>query len=220
MTEHGAGNPTGTTLVVIAKECLPGRVKTRLSPPLTLEQAAVVAAAALDDTLEAVSALPAARRILLFDGDNPPAGATGFEIVPQVAGTLDQRLGALFDLVSGPTVLIGMDTPQLTVDDLAPAFETWPVDVDAWFGPSTDGGFWALGLREPDGDLLRGVPMSQDDTGAHQLARLAEAGLRVRELPTLTDVDHIEEAVDVARIAPHGAFARVLHEALAAEDPR
>jgi hypothetical protein len=207
--------PGGTTLVVIAKECLPGKVKTRLSPPLSLEQAAVVAAAALDDTLSAVSALPAARRILLFDGQNPPASASGFEIVPQVAGTLDQRLGALFDLVSGPTVLVGMDTPQLAPETLAPVFDEWPSGTDAWFGPANDGGFWALALREPTGDLLRGVPMSQSDTGNHQLNRLSRAGLDVEFLPELTDVDTIEDALEVAAAAPDGRFAAALHTALA-----
>lgn len=200
-----------TTLVVIAKECLPGKVKTRLHPPLTLEQAAQVAEASLADTLEAVASLPASRRILLFDGDNPPAGAEAYEIVPQVTGGLDERLGALFDLVDGPSVLIGMDTPQLTAEMLAPVFVEWPAGVDAWFGPANDGGFWTLALREPTGDLLRGVPMSRDDTGERQLARLAEAGLGVAFLPELVDVDTIDDARVVAEIAPDGRFAHTLH---------
>jgi uncharacterized protein len=199
-----------TALVVIAKECLPGRVKTRLHPPLSLEQAARVAAASLADTLEAVASLPATRRILLFDGVNAPAGSEAYEIVPQVAGGLDRRLAAVFDLVDEPTVLIGMDTPQLTAAMLQPVFAEWPVSVDAWFGPANDGGFWALALREPSGVLLRGVPMSQDDTGAHQLRRLAQNGLLVEFLPELVDVDTIADARAVARVAPDGRFARVL----------
>jgi glycosyltransferase A (GT-A) superfamily protein (DUF2064 family) len=199
-----------TTLVVIAKECLPGKVKTRLHPPLTLEQAALVASASLSDTIEAVRSLPASRRILLFDGENPPAEADGFEVVPQVAGGLDERLAAVFDLVGGPLVLVGMDTPQLTADLLAPVFEEWEHGVDAWFGPADDGGYWALALREPSGDLVRGVPMSQADTGNHQLNRLARAGLEVAFLPELTDVDTIDDARTVARIAPGTRFARTL----------
>lgn len=199
-----------TTLVVIAKECLPGKVKTRLHPPLTLEQAALVASASLSDTLEAVRPLPASRRILLFDGTTPPADAEGFEVVHQVEGGLDERLGAVFDLVDGPLVLVGMDTPQLTADILAPVFEEWPSGVDAWFGPADDGGYWALALRNPSGDLVRGVPMSQADTGNHQLNRLARAGIEVDFLPELTDVDTIEDARTVARIAPDSRFARTL----------
>jgi len=199
-----------TTLVLIAKEPLPGQAKTRLSPPLTLEQAAEIAAACIDDTVAAVAAIPAARRVLFFQGARPPASTHGFEVITQPGGTLDERLAHLFDSVSGATFLIGMDTPQVTALDLAPAFDTWPDDIDAWFGPATDGGFWAIGLRKPRGDLIRGVPMSRDDTGATQLDRLRSAGLNVGILRELTDIDAISDARAIALSAPHTTFAALL----------
>lgn len=198
-----------TALVVVAKEPVAGKVKTRLHPPLTLEQAARLAAAAIDDTLAAIAPLPATRRVLLFDGERVPRAATGYELVQQVGGTLDERLAALFDAVTGPTVLIGMDTPQLRADDLAPAFE-WSGDIDAWLGPASDGGYWAIAMREPRGDVIRGIPMSRDDTGSQQRDRLQGAGLRVGTLPQLTDVDTIATAREVASLAPDTAFARLL----------
>lgn len=197
---------SGTNLVVIAKETIPGKVKTRLHPPLSLEQAASLAALAIGDTLAAVEPLAAARRVLLFDGVATPAGSEGYEIVQQVSGDLDERLAAIFDELDGPTVLIGMDTPQVTALDLAPAFD-WPEGVDAFFGPANDGGFWALGMAEPRGDLIRGVPMSREYTGRIQLERLLEAGLNVHLLPELTDVDTFDDALTVAQAAPHTAFA-------------
>lgn len=199
-----------TTLVVIAKEPLPGKAKTRLHPPLTLEQAAVLAEAAIDDTLRAMSAVPATRRILLFEGNRLPVGSEDYDVTGQTDGTLDLRLAAIFDECEGPTLLIGMDTPQVCADDVAPAFVDWPDDIDAWFGPANDGGFWALGMREPRGDLIRGVAMSQDDTGTQQLDRLWSAGLRVGMLPTLTDVDTIDSAREVGELAPHTQFAAFL----------
>jgi glycosyltransferase A (GT-A) superfamily protein (DUF2064 family) len=204
-----------TTLIVIAKEPLPGRAKTRLHPPFTLEQAAQLAAAAIDDTLAAVADLPASRRILLFEGIHPPRSADGYEIMPQAAGDLDERLAAAFDAVDGPAVLIGMDTPQLRAADLLPAFEG---SEDAWFGPADDGGFWALGLRAPRGDLIRGVPMSRDDTGALQLARLK--GLKVGMLRELTDVDTYDDALRVAASAPATSFARLFAQFAAAAPAR
>jgi len=207
-----------TTLVVIAKECVPGRVKTRLNPPLSLEQAARVAAASLSDTFRAVASLPATRRILAFEGNLLPDGSEDYEVIPQSSGGLDMRLAAIFDGCPGPTVLIGMDTPQLTAEVLDPLFSDWPADVDAWFGPANDGGFWVLGLAEPDGSLIRGVPMSQDDTGAVQLRRLTDAGLRVRMLPELVDVDTIADAREVARQAPDGEFAHTLRSIDAASE--
>lgn len=76
------------------------------------------------------------------------------------------------------------------------------------FGPAEDGGFWALGLAEPDPALLRGVPMSTPSTGAVQRERLVAAGPRVRDLPRLRDVDTAADADAVATPAPHGRFAR------------
>jgi glycosyltransferase A (GT-A) superfamily protein (DUF2064 family) len=199
-----------TTVIVIAKETIPGRVKTRLNPPLSSEQAAELAAASLADTLDVVTALPASRRILLFDGNLLPLGSESFEVIHQVSGDLDMRLGAIFDECTGPTVLVGMDTPQLTAAHLAPVFDSWPADIDAWLGLANDGGYWAIAMREPDGSLIRGVPMSLDDTGAWQLASLETAGLRVGFLDELVDVDTIVDARAVAAIAPDGRFGQTL----------
>jgi glycosyltransferase A (GT-A) superfamily protein (DUF2064 family) len=192
-----------TTLLVIAKEPLPGRVKTRLTPPFTPQEAARLAEAALADTLHAVAATPATRRILVLDGTPGDWLPSGFEVLPQCAGGLDERLADAFAHCAGPALLIGMDTPQVTPELLTVDF----TGCDAWFGPAQDGGFWALGLAAPDPALLRGVPMSTPQTGAVQRERLLAAGLRVRDLPRLRDVDTAADARAVAALAPHGRFA-------------
>ncbi|WP_079047717.1 TIGR04282 family arsenosugar biosynthesis glycosyltransferase [Streptomyces hirsutus] len=192
-----------TTLLVIAKEPRPGRVKTRLTPPFTPGQAAELAEAALVDTLHAVAATPASRRVLVLDGAPGPWLPPGFDVVPQCAGGLDERLADAFARCDGPALLIGMDTPQVTPELLTVDF----TDCDAHFGPAEDGGFWALGLARPDPALLRGVPMSTPGTGAAQRNRLLAAGLRVRDLPPLRDVDTAADAHAVAALAPHGRFA-------------
>jgi uncharacterized protein len=155
-----------TTLLVIAKQPVPGRVKTRLVPPCTHEQAAALAEAALADTLRTVLRAPARRRVLVLDGEPGPWLPPGFDIVPQCGGPLDERLAAAFAGASGPALLIGMDTPQVTPGLLTVDWQ----GADAVFGPAADGGFWALGLRVPDPALLRGVPMSTPGTGAIQRA--------------------------------------------------
>ncbi|MFF4486018.1 DUF2064 domain-containing protein [Streptomyces sp. NPDC001544] len=194
------------TLLVIAKEPRPGRVKTRLTPPFTPRQAAELAEAALADTLHSVAAAPAGRRVLVLDGKPGPWLPPGFDVVPQCPGGLDERLAAAFAGCDGPALLIGMDTPQVTPELLDVGFD----DCDAWFGPAEDGGFWALGLAAPDPRLLRGVPMSTPVTGAVQRDRLVAAGLRVRDLPRLRDVDTAADAHAVAARAPHGRFAAKL----------
>ncbi|MFI1720826.1 DUF2064 domain-containing protein [Streptomyces sp. NPDC020489] len=192
-----------TTLLVIAKEPLPGRVKTRLTPPFTPRQAAELAAASLTDTLRAVAATPASRRVLVLDGAPGPWLPPGFDVVRQGPGGLDERLAAAFAHCCGPALLIGMDTPQVTPELLTVDF----AGCDARFGAAEDGGFWALGLAEPDPGLLLGVPMSTPVTGAVQRQRLVDAGLRVRDLPRLRDVDTADDAHAVAALAPHGRFA-------------
>ncbi len=205
-----------STVIVIAKETLPGKVKTRLHPDLSYEDAAAVAAAALADTMLTVQSLPASRRILLFDGETPPPWSEHFEIVPQTAGGLDERIAAAFDAATGRTVLVGMDTPQLHAQHLS-AFFSPSAEADAWMGPANDGGWWALGMEQPRGDLIRGVPMSTERTGAAQLVRLRAAGLRVEMLPTLTDIDTVDDALTVARAIPGSRFAMALSVCLRPE---
>jgi len=199
-------------LLLIAKVPRPGRVKTRLCPPYTPGQAAALAAAALSDSLDAVTASPVARRVLLLDG---PAGGwarDGVEVLPQRGVGLAERLAAAYDDAWAgaelPMLLVGMDTPQAGPELLGAAVCALLAEgVDAALGLATDGGFWALGLRRPDRRLLLGVPMSTPHTGAAQAARLRAAGLRVAALPPLTDVDDVASARDVAAALPRSRFA-------------
>jgi uncharacterized protein len=197
----------GLQLLVLAKAPVPGRVKTRLCPPYRPEEAARLAAAALDDVLAAVRATPAARRVLVLDGDPVLVDTAGLEVVPQVPGQLDVRLAAAFAAAGGgPAVLIGMDTPQVTPRLLGRAGRAL-ARSDACLGLATDGGWWALGLRRPDPALLLGVPCSLPTTGSRQLGRLLRAGLSVTRLPRLRDVDVPADAVAVAGSAPDTRFA-------------
>jgi glycosyltransferase A (GT-A) superfamily protein (DUF2064 family) len=211
-----------STLIVIAKTPVPGQVKTRLCPPFTLEEAAALAAAALADTLDVAAATCADHRLLVLDGEpdvdlrNAFLGR-GFVRRPQVNGTLDVRLAAAFAEAAridpGPALLIGMDTPQASASVLDDALICLD-EYDAAFAPALDGGFWALGLREPAHPrtpmLLHGVPMSLSNTGATQLRRLEDAGLDVLHMPMLRDVDTADCAYAAAELAPDTAFARQL----------
>jgi len=199
--------------LIIAKEPVPGKVKTRLTPPFSPAEAAALAEAALRDSLRAVAATPAAQRVLALDGLPGDWLPPGVVVIPQRGGGLDERLAAAFADVQrlrpGPVVLIGMDTPQVTPGLLREAGEALS-DHDAVFGPAADGGFWARGRRRPDPALNEGVPMSHPETGKLQLARLERAGLSVRLLPELTDVDTAADAAAVAAEAPGSCFATVL----------
>ncbi|MET9342118.1 TIGR04282 family arsenosugar biosynthesis glycosyltransferase [Nonomuraea sp. NPDC003804] len=200
-------------IVVLAKEPLPGKVKTRLTPPFTPQEAARLAAASLEDTLAAVAAVRVRRRVLAFDGPPGACSPDGFVVIPQRGGPLDERLAAAFEDAYRrcplPVVVIGMDTPQVTADLLAEAVAALRTG-DAVYGPAADGGFWLLGLRRPDPALVLGVPMSRPTTGDTQLRRLRQAGLQVAVMPELTDVDCFQDTIRVAAEAPRSRFAAAL----------
>ncbi len=199
-----------TAIVVIAKSPVPGRVKTRLTPPCSPEQAARLAGAALDDTLAAAARTRrATRRVLVLDGAPGDWVPRGFDVVPQRGDGLAARLAAAFEDVAQPAFLVGMDTPQVTPDLLDAGLDALD-GSDAVFGAAFDGGYWGIGLRRADPAAFRGVPMSEATTGLAQRVRLAVLGLRTAVLPPLRDVDTIADARAVAAEAPAGRFAATL----------
>jgi rSAM/selenodomain-associated transferase 1 len=195
-------------LIVLAKTPVPGRVKTRLCPPCTPQQAASVAAAALADTLDTVTATPAAAHVLVVDGDHPAPDR--WTRVAQRGGLLAERLTHAYadTLRSGvASLLIGMDTPQVTPALLDEAVHRLNGDgTDAVLGAAEDGGWWALGLRDPrHAEVLRDVETSTAETGARTLAALRSRGLRMAYLPVLRDVDTAADAQAVAALCPAGS---------------
>ena len=135
------------TVAVIAKACVPGRVKTRLSPPLAPHTAAALAQLSLSRTLDSVRILPARRRLLIMDGTPIARDAAGFTVLPQASGALDERLAAICDAVSSPLLIIGMDTPQVSRYDVAPLLHDWSTagarTRHGWARqPTADSGRW------------------------------------------------------------------------------
>ena len=209
-------DPADVSLIVIAKAPRPGFAKTRLIPDLGEAGAARVAEASIADTLWAVAETPAARRVLVLDGEPgdwlPRVEGREFEVIPQREGGLGDRLaGAFEDSGAAPALLIGMDTPQVTASLLEASIEALSADgVDAVLGPASDGGYWAIGLRDEQPAIFDDVPMSAEDTGERQRERIAELGLNFTELEQLRDIDTIADAHAVAAVTPWTRMAAAL----------
>ena len=209
-------DPADVSLIVIAKAPRPGFAKTRLIPDLGEAGAARVAEASIADTLWAVAETPAARRVLVLDGEPgdwlPRVEGREFEVIPQREGGLGDRLaGAFEDSGATPALLIGMDTPQVTASLLEASIEALSADgVDAVLGPASDGGYWAIGLRDEQPGIFDDVPMSAGDTGERQRERIAELGLNFTELEQLRDIDTIADAHAVAAVTPWTRMAAAL----------
>ena len=209
-----------TVLLVVAKAPVPGAVKTRLCPPATPLQAARIAAAALHDTLAAVRATPGVVPVLALrgrfadavDGAELAAATAGWPVLTQRGSGLGERLAnAHADVAAAypgkPVLQVGMDTPQLTPARLHAAVCRLD-SADAVLGPAVDGGWWALGLRQPrHAAVLCDVPMSTGETGRRTWAALREQGLRVASLPFGQDVDEWADAIAVAAAVPGTRFA-------------
>ncbi len=199
---------SASTILVMAKEPRAGRVKTRLCPPCTPVQAADIAAAALADTLRAVTAAAVRRVVLVLDAEPTFDIPSGVEVFAQRGDGFGRRLANAWDDVGGPAIQIGMDTPQVTPELLEAALVTLDEPgVGAVLGPAEDGGWWLLGLRAPDRRVFDRIAMSCPDTGDHQLARLRQLELAPVVVPTLGDIDTFADAQLVAAALPGSATA-------------
>ncbi len=202
------------TLMVVAKQPVPGQTKTRLCPPLTSHQAASLYQCFLRDTLETMRQVPAVQRVI---GYLPEDAADYFrQLAPdmtlayQHGSSLGERLDHLLTeaLTNGSqkAVVMDSDSPTLPATYLCQAFKLLE-DVDVVLGPAQDGGYYLIGLKQPQPHLLRQVQMSTPQV-LHDTLKLAEStGLAVSLLPAWYDVDTIADlyhlAEEIARLNNH-----------------
>jgi len=193
-------------LCIFVKPPLPGRVKTRLTPPLTQAEAAALAAAFFEDTLALARSREWARVVVACDGRPSALDLGAAEVWSQGNGDLGARLErvlrrALAD--SEAAIAVGTDSPGLP-RELLDAARLHLSEHDAVVGPSQDGGFYLLGLRRCPPGLLAGLPWSAANTRARTLARLRSQGFSVAETEPWFDVDlpaDLERLKDLLRQA-------------------
>lgn len=181
-------------LVLFAKAPIPGRVKTRLTPPLSPEQAAEFHWACVCDAWERVEQMTAASRYFYSDNalPNPESPAPPQQVALQRGADLgDRMLNCFQDLRARGhhrVLIVGSDSPTLPPAYIAQGLEALE-RADAVLGPSEDGGYYAIGCREPYPEMFAGVPWSSGETLQRTEASLRALGLRVHHLPTWYDVD-------------------------------
>ncbi len=181
-------------VVVLAKRPVAGRVKTRLSPPLTPDESAALADAFLSDTLDRL----AGRTIRLYlddpDGFDAPSGVS---IHRQASGGLGARmLRAIIESAAAGArrvVVVGTDSPTLPAAFVDLAVDALAEPRTVVLGPTPDGGFCLLGVNEIVPSLFA-MEYSHDGVFAETLARALEADLSPVILPEVADVD---EAADL-----------------------
>jgi glycosyltransferase A (GT-A) superfamily protein (DUF2064 family) len=209
--------PEGARALLMAKAPVPGRVKTRLGEVVGMGVAADLAAAALLDALEACrTAFEHCHLALDGDledavrGDELLAAIGSWTVFAQRGRTFGERLAHAHRSTARPgavVVQVGMDTPQMTADQLRTVAGLVREDHDAVLGPADDGGWWVLGLGRP-AEVLAAVEMSTPRTGEQTRRALSSTGFTVRDTITLRDIDTVADAEAVASAAPWTHFAR------------
>jgi rSAM/selenodomain-associated transferase 1 len=188
-------------LIVFLKHPEPGTVKTRLAPALGHEIAAALYRALAEEVLRATVPRSGEYETLFFF--DPPEAAEamhewlpGMRLRPQSAGNLGVRMtGAFaraFERGARRVAIIGTDTPAVNRETVAGALAALD-EADVVVGPAEDGGYYLLALRGPHPELFENVGWSTPAVLDETLARAAKAGLRVRQLHRLRDIDTLED---------------------------
>lgn len=186
-------------LVIVAKQPAPGKTKTRLSPPLSMEQAAELYACFLEDTLDIVRHVLGVERMVTYTPESAGAYfahlAPDFTAIPQrgpdLGSRLDNTANTLLERGFQQILLINSDGPNLPATYLQTAFDKLADGCDIVLGPCDDGGYYAIGLKESNPRIFRNVRMSTSTVTRDTLAIAGEMGLRVHLLPTWYDVDDL-----------------------------
>ena len=183
-------------LIVFAKIPEPGRVKTRLAPPLTHEEAAALYDAMLRDALDAYVGLGVAVRLYLAPSDQPvPADLVpaGVSVHAQQGDDLGARMRRAFleTFLAGhqQAVVIGTDHPTLPLEFVEMAFEVVAEKNTVAIGPSEDGGYYLLGTHGFFPALFEGMTYSHAGVFEQTLSRATLLDADVTILPMWYDVD-------------------------------
>lgn len=186
-------------LVVMAKAPRPGRVKTRLSPPLTLVQTAALNTCFLRDTTANLATIPLAAGLISYTPVGDEALFAGllpetFALVPQRGEAFGERLlAAAQDILAigyGAVCLIDSDSPTVPTAAFAQAVQALAAPGDrVVLGPSHDGGYYLIGLKHPHAAPFERITWSTASVTEETLTRCHDAGLETVLLPTWYDVD-------------------------------
>jgi len=196
-------------IAFMAKASVPGRAKTRLVPPLTFDEAAALNTAFLQDVannllLAALGAAPHAG-IVGYAAYGPPGSEDFFHrTLPASIGLIDAWLPNFGDCLlhtiqeifargHGSAVVLNSDSPTLPTRLLNETAELLASPGDrAVLGPSSDGGYYLLGLKTAHRRMFEDIAWSTERVAEQTLERARDINLSVHLLPVWYDVDDVE----------------------------
>ncbi len=193
----------------MAKASAPGRAKTRLVPPLTLDNAAALNTAFLrdvaDNVLSASRHAASRSRIVCYAAYSPSGSEaffrrvlpSGIELIgawqPDFGDCLLHTIEQIFERGHRAAVVLNSDSPTLPTALLSETAEVLARPGDrAVLGPSSDGGYYLLGLKAPHRRMFEDIAWSTERVGKQTLERAQQIGLAVHKLPLWYDIDDLE----------------------------
>lgn len=205
-------------LIIFAKPPIPGRVKTRLSPPLSPDEAADLYSCMLGDVLDKAKSFSCLDKHLWYEPAlEAPACfariAPGMSSLPQQGRDLGERMEEAFRHAfaggSAAAAILGTDSPDLPLSFIESAYEKLQEPgIDVVFGPAMDGGYYLLAMKKLHGELFHDVPWSSGDVLKRSLEHAAAAGISVSLLPTWHDVDRAEDLLRPELLADNNGAPR------------
>jgi len=212
-------------IAVMAKASSPGRTKTRLVPPLSFEEAAAFNTAFLQDVAANILAAATRANISGYMAFGPPESVGFFTaMLPPRIGLIESWLPDFGDCLFGTitrlltsgheaAVVLNADSPTLPTSLLVETARILARPGEhAVIGPSTDGGYYLLGLKTAHRRLFEDIDWSTERVARQTMERAREIGLSMHVLPAWYDVDE-REALELlhAELCEGRPFATDLH---------
>jgi rSAM/selenodomain-associated transferase 1 len=196
---------SGCGFAVMAKASTPGITKTRLVPPLRFEEAAAFNTAFLQDVAANLLAAGRQAEITGYMAFGPPGSEGFFERTlgrdiglisawrPNFGDCLLLAIEAMLARGHSAAVVLNSDSPTLPTPLLVETAEVLARPGDcAVLGPSTDGGYYLLGLKQAHRRMFEDITWSTERVAEQTLERAREIGLDVYILPAWYDVDDLQ----------------------------
>lgn len=208
-----------SVLGVYAKQPEPGKVKTRLCPPLSHQQAAGLYRCALQETVQRMQRVPGFELVICYAGERDWFAQTfpGIELLPQQGGDLGARMADSLHrlLLQGyrQAVLIGSDAPDLPLSLVEQAFVAL-LQAEVVLAPAGDGGYVLIGESRHRPELFQGIPWSTDAVLPETLRRIEQLQIEAVQLAAWEDLDDYQALVDFLQRSPHSQTAAYLRQHL------
>jgi rSAM/selenodomain-associated transferase 1 len=201
-------SPHTIPLLVFAKAPIAGKVKTRLQPHCSAEQAVEIAKILLEDTLRQAIAHWPGPVILSVALDiqhefvHAMSEKYAVPLVAQGTGNLGDRMSFALDQYGYPAAIIGSDAPHITKQSLTRAYQRLSNGNNV-IGPSDDGGYYLIGLATACSALFQDIIWGGNAVLASTLERADQQSKHLHQLPPLNDVDTWPDLLAAAKVLPN-----------------